>query len=50
MLLQECIKPVEVERLPGKGGAIRIRDDGSYVQIGLVSFYLFIYLFIFYSG
>ncbi|XP_072044244.1 cytosolic Fe-S cluster assembly factor narfl-like [Amphiura filiformis] len=32
---QECIKPVEVERLPGKGGAIRIRDDGSYVQVGL---------------
>ncbi|XP_040296547.1 cytosolic iron-sulfur assembly component 3 [Bufo bufo] len=32
---QDCIKPVKVEKKPGKGAAkIRIEDDGSYFQIG----------------
>ncbi|XP_069840171.1 cytosolic iron-sulfur assembly component 3 [Dendropsophus ebraccatus] len=31
---QDCIKPVKVEKKPGKGAAkIRIEDDGSYFQI-----------------
>ncbi|KAK6171300.1 hypothetical protein SNE40_019518 [Patella caerulea] len=30
---QECIKPVKVERRPGKVGKIRIEDDGSYFQV-----------------
>ena len=35
-MLQECIKPVKIERLPGKVGRIRIEDDGSYVQVNKV--------------
>ncbi|KAK3089490.1 hypothetical protein FSP39_004011 [Pinctada imbricata] len=30
---QECIKPVTIERKPGKVGKIRIEDDGSYMEI-----------------
>uniref|UniRef100_UPI00398F0F48 cytosolic Fe-S cluster assembly factor narfl isoform X1 n=1 Tax=Pristiophorus japonicus TaxID=55135 RepID=UPI00398F0F48 len=31
---QECVKPVKVERKPGKSsGVIRIEDDGSYTQL-----------------
>nr|XP_054763882.1 probable cytosolic Fe-S cluster assembly factor v1g210509 [Lytechinus pictus] len=30
---QECIKPVKVEKVAGKPGAIRIEDDGSYFQL-----------------
>lgn len=30
---QECIKPVKVQKVAGKPGAIRIEDDGSYVQL-----------------
>ncbi|XP_068125532.1 cytosolic iron-sulfur assembly component 3 isoform X1 [Hyperolius riggenbachi] len=31
---QDCIKPVKVEKKPGKGSAkIRIEDDGSYIQV-----------------
>ncbi|XP_059170737.1 cytosolic Fe-S cluster assembly factor narfl-like [Physella acuta] len=30
---QECIKPVKIERKPGKVGKIRIEDDGSYTEI-----------------
>ncbi|XP_065303500.1 cytosolic Fe-S cluster assembly factor narfl [Dermacentor albipictus] len=30
---QECIKPVTVERRPGKLGSIKIGDDGSYLQV-----------------
>ncbi|XP_038066334.1 cytosolic Fe-S cluster assembly factor narfl-like [Patiria miniata] len=32
---QECIKPVQVERLPGRSGPIKVQSDGSYVQIGI---------------
>ncbi|XP_033631147.1 cytosolic Fe-S cluster assembly factor narfl-like [Asterias rubens] len=32
---QECIKPVQVERLPGLSGPIKVQSDGSYVQIGI---------------
>uniref|UniRef100_A0A4W3JSW9 Nuclear prelamin A recognition factor-like protein n=1 Tax=Callorhinchus milii TaxID=7868 RepID=A0A4W3JSW9_CALMI len=32
----ECVKPVKVEKKPGKSsGIIRIEDDGSYVQMNL---------------
>ncbi|KAG8433308.1 hypothetical protein GDO86_017552 [Hymenochirus boettgeri] len=32
--MEECIKPVKVEKKPGKGAAkIRIEDDGSYFQV-----------------
>ncbi|XP_064647003.1 cytosolic Fe-S cluster assembly factor narfl-like [Lineus longissimus] len=32
---QECIKPVKIERRPGKKtGVIKIENDGSYLQIG----------------
>ncbi|XP_060696341.1 cytosolic Fe-S cluster assembly factor narfl isoform X1 [Hemiscyllium ocellatum] len=31
---QECVKPVKVEKKPGKtSGIIRIEDDGSYIQL-----------------
>ncbi|XP_072167702.1 cytosolic Fe-S cluster assembly factor narfl-like [Diadema setosum] len=30
---QECIKPVKVEKTIGKAGAIRIENDGTYVQL-----------------
>ncbi|CAC5385014.1 Probable cytosolic Fe-S cluster assembly factor CPIJ010948,Probable cytosolic Fe-S cluster assembly factor narfl,Nuclear prelamin A recognition factor,Cytosolic iron-sulfur assembly component 3,Protein NAR1,Probable cytosolic Fe-S cluster assembly factor GJ13047,Probable cytosolic Fe-S cluster assembly factor v1g210509,Probable cytosolic Fe-S cluster assembly factor GM20417,Probable cytosolic Fe-S cluster assembly factor AAEL012261,Probable cytosolic Fe-S cluster assembly factor GF22738,Probable cytosolic len=30
---QECIKPVKIDRKPGKVGKIRIEDDGSYLSI-----------------
>ncbi|GFO32095.1 cytosolic Fe-S cluster assembly factor narfl [Plakobranchus ocellatus] len=30
---QECIKPVKIDRKPGKVGKIRIEDDGSYTEI-----------------
>eukprot|EP00057_Strongylocentrotus_purpuratus_P024896 XP_011679370.1 PREDICTED: cytosolic Fe-S cluster assembly factor narfl isoform X1 [Strongylocentrotus purpuratus] len=30
---QECIKPVKMEKVAGKPGAIRIEDDGSYFQL-----------------
>ncbi|KAJ8318611.1 hypothetical protein KUTeg_003702 [Tegillarca granosa] len=30
---QECIKPVKIERKPGKVGKIRIEDDGSYYDV-----------------
>ncbi|KAH6943692.1 hypothetical protein HPB50_025614 [Hyalomma asiaticum] len=30
---QECIKPVTVEKRPGKLGSIKIGDDGSYLQV-----------------
>ncbi|KAM4698482.1 cytosolic iron-sulfur assembly component 3 [Rhinophrynus dorsalis] len=31
---QDCIKPIKVEKKPGKGAAkIRIEDDGSYFQV-----------------
>lgn len=30
---QECIKPVKIEKKEGKRGAIKIEDDGSYLQI-----------------
>ncbi|KAL5018362.1 hypothetical protein ScPMuIL_004084 [Solemya velum] len=30
---QECIKPVKVERRPGKVGKIRVDDDGSYISV-----------------
>ncbi|XP_077491153.1 cytosolic Fe-S cluster assembly factor narfl isoform X2 [Amblyomma americanum] len=30
---QECIKPVTVEKRPGKLGSIKIVEDGSYVQV-----------------
>ncbi|KAK7507853.1 hypothetical protein BaRGS_00000818 [Batillaria attramentaria] len=30
---QECIKPVTIEKKPGKVGKIRIEDDGSYMEI-----------------
>uniref|UniRef100_A0A8C6ZZF9 Uncharacterized protein n=1 Tax=Nothoprocta perdicaria TaxID=30464 RepID=A0A8C6ZZF9_NOTPE len=34
---QECIKPVKVEKKPGKAAAkIRIETDGSYFQINQV--------------
>ncbi|VDI31298.1 Hypothetical predicted protein [Mytilus galloprovincialis] len=30
---QECIKPVKIDRKPGKVGKIRIEDDGSYLSV-----------------
>uniref|UniRef100_A0A131YWX5 Nuclear architecture related protein n=1 Tax=Rhipicephalus appendiculatus TaxID=34631 RepID=A0A131YWX5_RHIAP len=30
---QECIKPVTVEKRPGKLGSIKIGDDGSYLHV-----------------
>ncbi|KAL3860909.1 hypothetical protein ACJMK2_007004 [Sinanodonta woodiana] len=30
---QECIKPVKIERKPGKVGKIKIEDDGSYSSV-----------------
>ncbi|XP_005110158.1 cytosolic Fe-S cluster assembly factor narfl [Aplysia californica] len=30
---QECIKPVQIDRTPGKVGKIRVEDDGSYTEI-----------------
>uniref|UniRef100_A0A8C3KAX3 Cytosolic iron-sulfur assembly component 3 n=1 Tax=Calidris pygmaea TaxID=425635 RepID=A0A8C3KAX3_9CHAR len=37
---QECIKPVKVEKKPGKAAAkIRIEADGSYFQINQVKYY-----------
>ena len=33
---QECIKPVKVDRTPGKVGKIRIEDDGSYFNVSEV--------------
>ncbi|XP_055878060.1 cytosolic iron-sulfur assembly component 3-like [Biomphalaria glabrata] len=30
---QECIKPVEIKRKPGKVGKLRVEDDGSYTEI-----------------
>lgn len=36
-VLQECIKPVKVEKKQGKSVAkIQIEDDGSYVQVNQV--------------
>ena len=35
-IFQECIKPVKIDRLPGKVGKIQIEDDGSYMQIDQV--------------
>lgn len=35
--LQECVKPVKVEKKQGKSVAkIQIEDDGSYVQVNQV--------------
>lgn len=35
--LQECVKPVKVEKKQGKSVAkIQIEDDGSYVQVNKV--------------
>lgn len=31
--VQECVKPVKVDRKPGKVGKIRIEDDGSYLSV-----------------
>lgn len=40
---QECVKPVKVEKKPGKAAAkIKIEADGSYFQIGQV-FVIFLY-------
>lgn len=37
-ILQECVKPVKVEKKQGKSVAkIQIEDDGSYVQVNQVS-------------
>ena len=33
---KECIKPVKIDRKPGKVGKIRIEDDGSYTEIDQV--------------
>ncbi|ESP01419.1 hypothetical protein LOTGIDRAFT_111940 [Lottia gigantea] len=30
---QECVKPVKIERRPGKVGKIRIEDDGNYLEV-----------------
>ncbi|XP_022251204.1 cytosolic Fe-S cluster assembly factor narfl-like isoform X2 [Limulus polyphemus] len=30
---QECIKPVKIEKKPGKTSAIRIGEDGNYMQV-----------------
>ncbi|KAK0055968.1 cytosolic Fe-S cluster assembly factor NARFL [Biomphalaria pfeifferi] len=30
---QDCIKPVEIKRKPGKVGKLRVEDDGSYTEI-----------------
>lgn len=30
---QECVKPVKIERRPGKVGKIKIEDDGSYIEV-----------------
>lgn len=36
-VLQECVKPVKVEKKQGKSVAkIQIEDDGSYVQVNQV--------------
>lgn len=36
-VLQECVKPVKVEKKQGKSVAkIQIEDDGSYVQVNKV--------------
>ena len=34
--LQECIKPVKIDRKPGKVGKIQIEDDGSYLNVSEV--------------
>lgn len=30
---QECVKPVKIDRRPGKVGKIKIEDDGSYIEV-----------------
>lgn len=30
---QECVKPVKIDRKPGKVAKIRIEDDGSYMEV-----------------
>jgi len=40
--LQECIKPVKIDKIEsGTGAKIKIQDDGSYIQIQEV--WLFLY-------
>ncbi|XP_014668400.1 PREDICTED: cytosolic Fe-S cluster assembly factor narfl-like isoform X2 [Priapulus caudatus] len=31
--VSECIKPVKIERRPGKTGAIKLQTDGTYMQV-----------------
>jgi acyl CoA:acetate/3-ketoacid CoA transferase beta subunit len=32
--LQECIKPVKIDKIDsGTGAKIKIQDDGSYIQV-----------------
>lgn len=39
-LLQECIKPIKIDKKSGGTGAkIKIEEDGSYLQVKEVSFY-----------
>lgn len=41
--LQECVKPVKIDRKPGKVAKIRIEDDGSYMEVAEVNIYLCLY-------
>ena len=36
--MQECVKPIKVEKITGKGSsAIKIQEDGSYIEIDKVT-------------
>lgn len=43
LFFQECVKPVKIDRKPGKVAKIRIEDDGSYMEVAEVNIYLSLY-------
>ena len=39
--LKECVKPVKIDRKPGKVAKIKIEDDGSYMEVAEVNISVF---------